>query len=75
MISLQGRIQEFLNVFVFVFLLFVFCFLFVCLFVFFLGGGPNFGLKRTVELICLSISERRSPLAREPALRAEANRS
>ena len=39
------------------------------------GGGPNFGLKRTVELICLSICERRSPLAREPALRAEANRS
>ena len=58
-ISLQGRIQEFLNFF------------------FFLagGGGPNFGLKRTVELICLSICERRSPLAREPALRAEANRS
>ena len=56
-ISLQGRIQEFLNFF------------------FFWGGGPNFGLKRTVELICLSICERRSPLAREPALRAEANRS
>ena len=58
-ISLQGRIQEFLNFFFF----------------FWGGGGPNFGLKRTVELICLSICERRSPLAREPALRAEANRS
>ena len=42
---------------------------------FFRRGGPDFGLKRTVELICLSICERRSPLAREPALRAEANRS
>ena len=56
-ISLQGRIQEFL------------------IFFFFWegGGGPNFGFKRTVELICLSICERRSPLAREPALQAEAN--
>ena len=61
-ISLRGRIQEFLNFFFF----------------FFFGGGgggPIFGLKRTVELICLSICERQSPLAREPALRAEANRS
>ena len=60
-ISLQGRIQEFLNFFFFFF--------------FWGGGGPNFGLKRTVELICLSICEHRSPLALEPALRAEANRS
>ena len=59
-ISLQGWIQEFL-----------------IFFFFFLGGGggTNFGLKRTVELICLSICERRTPLAREPSLRAEANRS
>ena len=44
-ISLQGPIQEFLT---------FFC---VCV----LGGGgvcPNFGLKRTVELICLSKANR-----------------
>ena len=75
------RILEFF-VFLFLFILFIhviilFYFIYFILFYFFFfwGGGPNFGLKRTVELICLSICERRSPLAREPALRAEANRS
>ena len=43
-ISLQGPIQEFLNFF-----------LCVCVGG---GGGPNFGLKMTVELICLSKANR-----------------
>ena len=70
-----GADPTILEFFVFLFLFILFIHVIIIFFFLEGGGGLNFGLKRTVELICFSICERRSPLAREPALRAEANRS